>query len=194
MGRARKQTLLDFAWTGSLGRRTGHGMVDGLRFKTARQLFAACPAAAGDMLSVPDDRTAVEFCRALLAGRTPEEAISFCAYMLPTRAAVWWGHECLGNLGDLLDEQDHRLLALVQAWVGGADGLFGEDEAIERRTPAGWIALAARSGPQEEAARAVATGILMGLARVALDDRRSVLADFVEMGIAIAEAEALQQA
>ncbi|MEO5323521.1 hypothetical protein PV773_09370 [Mesorhizobium sp. CC13] len=169
-------------------------MVDGLRFKTARQLFAACPTAAGDMLAVPDDRPSVAFCRALLAGRTPEEAISFCACMLPTRAAVWWGHECLGNLGDLLDEQDHGLLAEVQAWVGGSDAWFGEDEAIERRTSAGWIALAARNGPQDEAARAVATGILMGLARVALDDRRSVLADFVEMGIALAEAEALQQA
>lgn len=169
-------------------------MVDGLRFKTARQLFAARPTAARDILAVPDDRPSVEFCRALLAGRTPEEAISFCAYMLPTRAAVWWGHECLGNLGDLLHEQDRGLLALVQAWVGGADGWFGEDEAIDRRTPAGWIALAAGSGLQEQPARAVATGILMGLARVTLDERRSVLADFVEMGIAIAEAEALQQA
>ncbi|TIW09783.1 MAG: hypothetical protein E5V81_30335, partial [Mesorhizobium sp.] len=41
-------------------------------------------------------------CRALLAGRVPEEAVTFCAYLLPERAAVWWGHECLSHLAELL--------------------------------------------------------------------------------------------
>ena len=51
----------------------------------------------------------------------PEEAITFCAYLLPGRAAVWWAHECLSQLAELLGDRDLELLALVhyllQLWV-----------------------------------------------------------------------------
>ncbi|TIV44016.1 MAG: hypothetical protein E5V73_00765, partial [Mesorhizobium sp.] len=72
-------------------------------------------------------------------------------------------------------------------------------------TPAAWIALAAGwhgNGAAMEtsavsalqpAARAVSAGVLAGLARVALEDRFSVLSAFVEMGIQMAEIEALRQ-
>ena len=43
------------------------------------------------------------------------------------------------------------------------------------------------------AARAVSAGVLAGLARVAFEDRFSVLSGFVEMGIQLAETEALRQ-
>lgn len=92
-------------------------MANGLRFKTARDLFLACPAAARDMRTLPTEQHSIEFCRDLLAGRVPEEAITFCAYLLPDRAAVWWAHECLGHLSELLDETDQQLLALVSNWV-----------------------------------------------------------------------------
>jgi len=42
------------------------------------------------------------------------------------------------------------------------------------------------------AAHAVNAGILTGLARVAIADRSSVLSAFVEMGIQLAEIEALR--
>ncbi|RUZ31828.1 hypothetical protein EN948_36565, partial [Mesorhizobium sp. M7A.F.Ca.US.003.02.1.1] len=44
------------------------------------------------------------------------------------------------------------------------------------------------------AAHAINAGILAGLARVALADRFTVLSAFVEMGIQMAEIEALSQA
>jgi hypothetical protein len=136
----------------------------------------------------------------------PEEAVTFCAYLLPDRAAVWWGHECLNHLTELLEEQDHRLLALVHDWVSEplehrSHAAINEASAVGQRTPAVWIALAAgqngksaygdETSPLASAAtaRAVNAGILAGLARVALADRLSVLTAFVEMGIHLAEIE-----
>ena len=182
-------------------------MVNGLRFKTARELFAAYPAASRDMRAVPTDQPSLEFCRALLVGKVPEEAITFCAYLLPERAAVWWGHECLSHLSELLEEQDHRLLILVHDWVSEPlehrrYAAMDEASMADQQTPAVWLALAAgRNGdspaayqpgeavPALATARAVNAGILAGLARVSLADRLAVLTAFVEMGIQLVENE-----
>lgn len=172
----------------------------------------ACPAVARDMVARPTEQPSIEFCRALLAGRVPEEAITFCAYLLPERAAVWWAHECLSHLTVLLDRRDQELLALVRDWVSEPDSAHHRAEvsqaaAIPPTTPAAWIALAAGrhgNGSAMEApavsalqplpaAHAVSAGVLAGLARVALEDRFSVLSAFVEMGIQMAEVEALRQ-
>ncbi|RWN67340.1 MAG: hypothetical protein EOR99_10945 [Mesorhizobium sp.] len=187
-------------------------MANELRFKTARDLFMAYPAVARDMVARPTEQPSIEFCRALLAGRVPEEAITFCAYLLPERAAVWWAHECLSHLTVLLDHRDQELLALVRDWVSEPDSPHHRPEvskaaAMPPTTPAAWIALAAgRHGngsaidasavsalQPSPAAHAVSAGVLAGLARVALEDRFSVLSAFVEMGIQMAEIEALRQ-
>ncbi|TGQ77105.1 hypothetical protein EN851_23510 [Mesorhizobium sp. M8A.F.Ca.ET.208.01.1.1] len=188
-------------------------MANGLRFKTARDLFTACPAIAEDMRTLPTDQNSIAFCRHLLAGRVPEEAITFCAYLLAERAAVWWAHECLSHLTELFDGTDQELLAHVRDWVAEPDN--PRHQAAVRTaattpatTPVGWIALAAgwrNNGsamdatttpalPPLPAAHAVNAGILAGLARVALADRFAVLSAFVEMGIQMAEIEARQSA
>lgn len=173
----------------------------------------ACPAIARDMRTLPTDQNSIAFCRDLLAGRVPEEAITFCAYLLPERAAVWWAHECLSHLTDLFDGADQELLAHVRDWVGEPDNprhraAVSTAGATPPTTPVGWIALAAGRGDNGSAtaatmapalqsfsaARAVNAGILAGLARVALADRFTVLSAFVEMGIQMAEIEARQSA
>lgn len=136
--------------------------------------------------------------------------MTFCAYLLPERAAIWWAHECLGHLADLLDETDRELLALVRDWVGEPDSprhqvAVSAATRTPPTTPAGWIALAAGWRDNGSAAtiapglhafpaaHAVNAGILAGLARVALTDRLSVLTAFVEMGLEMAESEAQHQ-
>ncbi|MER9639841.1 hypothetical protein [Mesorhizobium sp. M0239] len=190
-------------------------MANELRFKTAQDLFMACPAIARDMRALPTEQQSIEFCRDLLAGRVPEEAITFCAYLLPDRAAVWWAHECLSHLSELLDGTDHELLAYVRDWVGEPDShrpAVSQAEATPPTTPGAWIARAAgwrdngsfivgsvvgAEAPSAlqpfPAAHAINAGVLAGLARVALVDRFAVLSAFVEMGIQMAEVEALRQ-
>lgn len=178
-------------------------MANELRYRTARDLFLACPAIARDMKSLATGQPPIDFCRALLAGRVPEEAVTFCAYLLPERAAVWWGHECLSNLAEFLADRDLELLALVHDRVGEPDNpdhqaVLSNSLDLPPATPAAWIALAAMwRDPTLDmvstgfpAAHAVNAGILAGLARASLADRFAVLSAFVEMGIRMAEMEA----
>jgi len=184
-------------------------MVYGFRTSTARDVFDSFPTAYADMKAVPTEQPSLTFCRSLIASRIPEEAITFCAYLLPARVAVWWGHECLVNLADRLDNQDLRMLELVHGWVSDPSEyrrfvVLDEATIAEPRTPGVWIALAAgwttgaapggtalaNGHPSSRTARAVSTGILTALARVALADRAPVLADFVAMGMQLAEFEA----
>ncbi len=184
-------------------------MASGLRYETARDLFAAQPCAARHMLTAPTGQASLDFCRALLDGPTPEEAITFCAHLLPGRAAIWWAHECLDHLAELLDEEDLRLLETIADWVAAPDdpdhrARLAEMAAPRAMTPAGRVALAATeavangAASNEGEACAVAggvnAGILAALARVAIPDRFPVLTAFVEMGSQLAEIEALRQA
>jgi hypothetical protein len=181
-------------------------MIDGLRFRTARELFAAYPGISQDITATPNGQMSLDFCRGLVMGRVPEEAVTFCAYLLSGRAAIWWGHECLGYLQDVLDEGDRQVLQLVHAWISAPmeqrhrQALYEATATVER-TPAIWIAIASgweieQSASEYDqtsaAARAVNAGILAGLARVALADRATVLNVFVGMGIQLAEIEALR--
>lgn len=181
-------------------------MANELGYRTARDLFLACPAISRDMKSPAADRPPLEFCRALLGGRVPEEAVTFCAYLLPERAAVWWAHECLSNLAELLADKDLELLALVHDWVGEPANPYYRAALNEvtdpfPATPAAWIVLAAAwRDPSSNmmstgfpAAHAVNAGILAGLARVALADRFAVLSAFIEMGIQLVEMEVQRQ-
>lgn len=181
-------------------------MASRLRFHTAKELFNAFPTAAKDMRAQPSEQKSIDFCRSLLAGKVPEEAITFCAYLLPRRTAVWWGHECLGNLPDTLDEQDRLMLELAHEWVTEPEedrryAALDAGMSAEEKTPGVWVALAAGwSGgslaprgmdtvtPQPFlTARAINVGILFCLAKVPHGDRANVLKGFVEMGIKLAE-------
>lgn len=176
-----------------------------LRFSTARELFDAFPVALEDMAARPSDRASLEFLKDLAAGPTPEEAVTFAAYLLGVREAVWWGHQCLHMVPDKLGSDDIRMLALAEDWVRRpeepqrAAALEGA-MACQRKTPGVWIALAAgwssgsMMGPDKIPVapppylppKAVNAGVLSGLARVDRGARASTLKSFVDMGIRLA--------
>ncbi|MBT0957262.1 hypothetical protein IV417_07690 [Alphaproteobacteria bacterium KMM 3653] len=179
-----------------------------LRFEVAAELYKAIPEVEEDITARPVNHTSIEFIEALAEGQTPEEAITFCAYILPRRFSVWWGHECLKRISDVLEETDLEMLALAAKWVSDPEE-HSRYEALDRgmeakvHTPGVWIALGAgwSSGsmvgpdmpsvppPPFLTARAVNAGILGALARITLAERPEHLQRFVRMAKMLTETE-----
>jgi hypothetical protein len=181
-------------------------MSNRLRFTTALELFEAFPTAAEDISAAPSPQPSLDFLRGLGDSATPEDAVTFCAYLLPRRVCVWWGHQCLKNLPDSLAAQDGSLLELAELWVREPeeDRRYAALDAgmmAPVKTPGVWIALGAGwSGgslappgmapvvPQPFlTARAVNAGVLSAIARVAIRQRAAVLGACIAMGIRMTE-------
>lgn len=192
------------AGSGQTGPKAGRQL--NLRFETAEDLFAQLPDIEDDMTARPTHQRegTVAFIEALVASATPEEAITFTAYALPRRHAVWWGHECLRQGPGKLDETDHEMLQLAEAWVTDPSEVTryaALDAAMEAeaKTAGVWIALGAGwSGgsmvpsdyqpvapPPFLTARAVNAGVLSVLARADVKERQKILSDFVQMAMVI---------
>jgi hypothetical protein len=180
-------------------------MAQRLRFSTAHDLFRAFPVALEDMDARPSDRPSLEFVKELAGGPTPEDAITFSAYLLGHREAVWWGHQCLTMLADFLAPEDHELMALAEDWVRQPEEdrrnrALAAGMASPTKTPGVWAALAAgwsggsMAGPDDVpvtpppylTAKAVNAGVLGVLARVHRADRAATLKAFVDMAIRLA--------
>jgi hypothetical protein len=177
-------------------------MTEGFRFKTAREVFDAFPEAAEDITAEPSDQDPVRYAQALLASATPENAITFCAYLLPRREAVWWAHQCLNRLPETLEGDDAAYLGLAENWVrepeeGPRAAALDAGMRARVKTPAVWIALAAGwtggsmlaadgpvvAPPAHLTAKAVNAGILSTLARVGRNDRKAMLETYVRMAL-----------
>jgi hypothetical protein len=160
-----------------------------IRFATAREVFDAFPSAVDDVRVEPTDEPPLAFVRSLAAGPTPENALGFCAYLLPRREAVWWGCQCVRALCPSLTGPEGQALEAAEAWVREPEderrraamsvGMRGN-----RNVAATWVALAAAwSGGTMTAgdnavpvaphltARAVRIAVLTALARVGARDR-----------------------
>ncbi len=192
--------------------RTGGAAVaereNALRHAVAAALFEAMPEVGQDLDHRPDPgETSRAFIDRLAASATPEEAVTFAAQAMALRHGIWWGHECLMRMRQVLEPQDLEMLALAADWVGAP----GEETrhraataamACTTKTPGVWIALGVgwTGGsllPPEQAAvppppflpgRAINAGVLLALARAERDQRARILAGFVSMAHAIIDA------
>jgi hypothetical protein len=187
----------------------GHNVSDqrrNFRFETAQELFEHIPEITEDVTAQPGSHSSMEFINELAKGPTPEEAITFCAYLLPRRFAVWWGHECLHLFESALNENDKEMLELAAGWVGAPEEearYAALDAAMDSKakTPGVWIALGAgwsggsMVGPDLPpvppapylTARAVNEGILSVLARVDVLQRGEELDRCTRMAIRLSE-------
>lgn len=178
-----------------------------LQFATARELFEACPQIAEDMTAQPDGRPALLFLTALAETATPEEAVTFAAYALERRHAIWWGHECLRHAASALTEHDARMMELAAIWVGQPDedtryAALEAAQASPAKTPGVWLAFAAgwSAGsmaprqapavpvPRFVASRALNAAVLSALARIERQTRPEMLKSYVQMARMLAEA------
>jgi len=183
-------------------------MTINLRFNLAEDLFEAFPEIHEDMSAEPSDKPSLEYLSELLVSATPENAITFCAYLLPRREAVWWGHQCLSQIPDMMAPVDNEHLILAENWVRQPEepervAALNSAMATDPKTPGVWIALAAGwSGgsmveesmspvppPPFLTAKAINTGLLGVLAEIETGVRSQVLKNFVDMGAQIASGE-----
>lgn len=176
-----------------------------LRAALVSDLFLVIPQMADDIRTAPTSEPCLIFLNRLLHGPTPEEAVTFAAYALPPRHAIWWGHECLQSLPDLLTEQDREMLPACARWCGEPDetnryAAMDLGLGAKKRGPGVWLAMAtgwtggSMTHPDQPAvpvptyliARALNAAVLSMLARVPLEIRRRTLAHFVSMADVLA--------
>jgi hypothetical protein len=180
-----------------------------IRFTTARDVFEAFPAAQGDITAPPTDAPTLAFLAALARSDTPEDAVAFCAYILPRREAVWWACQCVRSLSGVRDGAGGAGLKAAEHWVREPEEERRRD-ALEigmggdRGDPTTWLALAAAwSGgsmtaepqapvlaPPHLTAKAVKAAVLTALARVPLKERQASLSACLREGLKIAGADA----
>ena len=179
----------------------------GLHFQKAAELYDWVPQIVEDIATRPGAEVhCLHFVKQLAAGRTPEDSATLMAYALQPRQAVWWGHECLQAMPELLTDQDRAMMALIAAWVAEPDeehryAALDAGLAEQVRSPGGWLALGAgwsggsMSGaglpevapPRYLMGRALNAGVHSGLARVPQDRRRRMLDYYVGIGEVLAK-------
>jgi hypothetical protein len=182
------------------------------RFLTARDVFEAFPTAGEDIEAVPSDQAPLDFLLGLVGSGTPEDAIGFCAYLLPKREAVWWGCSCVRGLANGQQRsvvEGSRGFQAAEIWVKDPQhGRRIEALRIGMVGPRGdagtWLALgAAWSGgdmsgnpqtpvpaPPYLTAKAIRAAVLIALARSPTRDRRTHLATCIDNGVKLLQRRA----
>ncbi|TWT48216.1 FHA domain protein [Thalassoglobus neptunius] len=99
-------------------------------------------------ISPNPDETPESFANRLIETGEPNHCVTFMAYALPKRAAVWWLTQCIEEVESLHGEEDGKLLKHVQEWViDPTDELrrngMQQAEALEMSTPTSWAAVGA---------------------------------------------------
>lgn len=172
------------------------------RFTTAIQVFEAFPSLYTDMVAKPLEESPVAFAARTADSATPEDSLSFCAYMLDRRKATWWACQCIRRLGSPETPEEDMALRTAEAWVRDPDEkLRLEALAIgmngNHRLPAVWAALAAGGSggtmnqgdhpgppvPDVLSARAARAAVLIALARTPARERASRIPEMASAAI-----------
>jgi hypothetical protein len=177
-----------------------------VRFTTAQDLFNSFTLAGTSIKSPPTDEPPLTFLRDLIADNKIDDALFFCAYLLPRREAVWWACRSVRALkGADLDRNAQGIL-LAEAWVREPDAAhrraaddFGN--AADQNDPLTWLAHAAAwSGgavifgqsppiapPPELTPHAACIAIQLSAAMLPAAERRTKLIGCIEDGAKLAE-------
>jgi uncharacterized protein DUF6931 len=179
-----------------------------VRFATARALFETFPQTVTKLSVGPTDDAPVTFLRNLSASGKTEDAVTFCAYLLPRREAVWWACGCVKSfLGDVAAGRPASLDA-AEAWVRVPNeehrlAALEVGTAGDNNDPLTWLALAAGWAggllashpkmpavpvPQYLTARAARIAVLLSAQHVKSPERASRIQARIAEGIKLAEA------
>ncbi len=178
------------------------------RFLTATEVFDAFPALVDDVTAPPAAEPPMAYLRALASGPTPEDALTFAAYALPRREAVWWACQCVRTLEGVQPGGEDELLRAAEAWVREPDedrrqAALRLGTETDHRAASTWLALAAawsggnvsrfegafvRPTP-EQTAKAARVAILIALARVGAKERSRRLSLCVDGAVRLMQQE-----
>ena len=179
-----------------------------IRFTNAQEVFDLFPAARDDIEAPPTDAGPLDYLERLAAGPTPNDAISFCAYLLPRREAVWWACRCMRALVPARTDDEDAALQMAEAWVEETEesrrraalrlGMDGDKTmaAIWTALAAGWSG--GSLAPDSEAvipiqphmtARACRAAVLIALGPVPRKERQAKIRACLDSAIQIAKGE-----
>jgi hypothetical protein len=177
-----------------------------VRFTTARSVFEAFPELASKSKVAPTDEPAIVFLKNLSAAQRFEDAVAFCAHLLPRREAVWWGCGCLRSFRHDIPQLQVAGLVAAETWVQQPN-----DENRLRALQAGtrsdnsdsctWLALGAGWAggmlstvpnpavpvPHYLTARAIRIAILLGARHIPAAERTERTSACIAEGIKLAE-------
>lgn len=174
----------------------------GLRFPSARALFETFPEVAQKISVAPTEQSPIHFLKALSSADKLPDAVTFCAYLLPRREAVWWACKSVRALSDQVAPDRAAGLLAAEAWVYEPDDVRRQAALDlgtngETKNPATWLALAAGwSGgalspraqrPPYMTARAARLAVLTSVPRIPGPERNARLRNVVDDGIKLAE-------
>ncbi len=169
------------------------------RYETLPDLYAAIPQLAELTQQRPrEGEMPLTYLLRLRASTTPEEAVTFTAFAIQPKLAIWWGHECLRLMSNTLSPLDRAMMERVAAWIGRPEtdlrhAVMKEALWAPARSPGVHLALAVGwSGgsiapndpapvPPFRAPRAINTAVLSCLAKASVARRPSLLARFIDM-------------
>src|ERR1700682_4255099 len=87
-----------------------------VRFATAQALFETFPELSQKISAKPSAQFPTKFLQTLVAAGKLEDAVTFCAYLLPRREAVWWAcRSARASSGHFAEDRAAALLA-AEAW------------------------------------------------------------------------------
>jgi hypothetical protein len=179
-------------------------MSDLLRFNKARQVFEAFPTAAAAIEARPEgDQAPVAFLQTLVARAHRFDAVTYAAYLLPRREAVWWGCQCIRALeGGKSDEA----FAAAEEWVKDSDDSLRRAALAlwrtgDRRKATTWLARAAglsggniapegaepRLPPSHMTAVGVKCAVILAIAQAPASDQQAWISACVDAAIRLIE-------
>lgn len=173
--------------------------VSTLRYATLTDLFQSMPQVKELIRGRPlEEEEPISFLYRLRASTTPEDAVTFTAFAVQPKMAIWWGYECLRSVPQVLSASDRELMEGVATWATQPtnqskymvmqSALFAPiaSPAVLLGLSVGWSGgpMAPNDPfpvPAYRAPRAINSAVLSCLARVDLSHRPKRLARFIEL-------------
>ena len=129
---------------------------------------------------------------------TPEEGVTLTAFAFVPKLAIWWGHECLRTIPEVLTPTDRSMMELIARWIGeptseNRHAVMKEALWAPERCPGVHLGLATGwSGgsiapndpspiPLHRSPRAINTAVLSCLASAAMTRRTIYLTRFMDV-------------